>query len=84
MGVDRGYRILPPFGKHSGKHNKKWATASGELTEKTSLKLNPKSGISNGVWSSSPCPQEQEPAQRKPSGRLAYYNMAERKVVLKT
>ena len=26
MGVNRGYRILPPFGKHFGKHNKKWAT----------------------------------------------------------
>ena len=22
MGVNRGYRFLPPFGKHFGKHNK--------------------------------------------------------------
>jgi len=27
MGVNRGYRILPPFVKHSVKHHKKWATA---------------------------------------------------------
>ena len=34
-----GGAICPSFVTHTVTHNKKWATASGELTEKTSLKL---------------------------------------------